>query len=61
MSLKGYEFYDDNNKTQAMFLFKYDYLYIYQELTQERLDEIKSYIENNGHEILQVVDKTKND
>ena len=44
MSLKGYEFYDDNKETEAIFLFKYLYLYIEKPITEKRLNEIKTYI-----------------
>ena len=45
MSLKGYEFLsDDMKRVVARFFFKDLSLYIYEEITDERLQEIKDYI-----------------
>jgi hypothetical protein len=59
MSLKGYEFYDDNNETEAMFLFKYLYLYIYKPITEKRLNEIKSYLKEHNCDIIKTIETYK--
>jgi len=55
MSLKGYEFLDDDNKkVVARFFFKSCGLYILEKITDEKLQRIKDYLEKNGEKILEI-------
>lgn len=54
MSLKGYEFLDDNGNVQACFFFKRLNLIIYKDISEERLEEIKTYIKEKGDKILSI-------
>lgn len=64
MSLKGYEFLsDDRERVVARFFFKDLSLYIYEEISEERLKEIKDYIEEKKDRIAtirKVYEKEKN-
>jgi len=53
-SLKGFQFYDDENKTEATYLFKDRILDIWKEITDERLEEIKKYLKENSCEIIKI-------
>ena len=60
MSLKGYEFLsEDNKRVVARFFFKDLSLYIYEELTSERLQEIKDYILNSKDRIATIIEVYK--
>lgn len=60
MSLKGYEFLsEDNKRVVARFFFKDLSLYIYEELTNERLQEIKDYILNSKDRIATIIEVYK--
>lgn len=60
MSLKGYEFLsEDNKRVVARFFFKDLSLYIYEELTNEKLQEIKDYILNQKDRIATIIETYK--
>lgn len=57
MSLKGYEFLnDDETKVIARFFFKDLSLFLYEKLSDEKLEEIKKYIIDNGSRIHKIVE-----
>lgn len=57
MSLKGYEFLnDDETKVIARFFFKDLSLFLYEKLSDEKLEEIKKYIIDNGNRIHKIVE-----
>ena len=51
MSLKGWEWLDDNGKVTMRFFFKDLSLCIYKNVSLEEIDNFKKYIEDNGMEI----------
>lgn len=53
MSLKGWQFLNDEGKVEASYLFKDRVLDLWLEVTEERLQEIKDYI--GGLEIIEIV------
>ena len=55
MNLKGYNFYDVNNKLQASFSLKDLILTLYQEIDKIRLIEIVNHLGDNGFEIHGIV------
>lgn len=60
MSLKGYEFLsEDNKRVVARFFFKDLSLYIYEELTNKKLQEIKDYILNQKDRIATIIETYK--
>ncbi len=58
MSLKGYQFLnDDKTKVIASYYFKDLTLYLYKEISDEKMKEIKDYLKDNGDwEIRNIVD-----
>lgn len=56
MSLKGYQFYnEDNTQIEAVFLFKDCVLSLFVKVSDARLEEIKNYIKEHGSwEIIRV-------
>lgn len=57
MSLKGYKFLnDDETKVIARFFFKDLSLFLYEKLSDEKLEEIKKYIIDNGNRIHKIVE-----
>lgn len=61
MSLKGYDFFnDDKTKVVARYFFKDLTLYLYEEITGKKMIEIVKYLKENGNfEIRDIVDLTK--
>lgn len=61
MSLKGYQFLnDDKTKVIASYYFKDLTLYLYKEISDEKMEEIKNYLKDNGDwEIRNVIDFTR--
>ena len=56
MSLKGYEFLsEDRKRVVARLFFKDLSLYIYEEITDERLQEIKDYITQSKDRIATII------
>lgn len=53
-SLKGFQFYDDEGKTQASYLFKDRILDIWKDISDERLEEIKRFAEAHSCEIIKI-------
>jgi hypothetical protein len=55
MSLKGYEFLnDDKTKVVARFFFKDLSLFLYEEIDDKKMKEIKDYIKEKGFNILKI-------
>ena len=53
MSFKGYQFFNkDNTKVEAVFLLKDRVLSLFVKVSDDRLKEIKDYIEEQGWDIL---------
>ena len=52
MSLKGYEWLDDDGKVIMSFFFKDLSLYIWEDIREEQYNEFIEYIKNKGFEIL---------
>ncbi len=55
MTLKGWEFYDDEGKTEATFFFRDCILDIWKEISDERLKEMKTYLEEHHEEIIKTI------
>lgn len=51
MTLKGYEWLDEEGNVTMRFFFKDLSLCIYKNVSLEEIDNFKKYIEDNGHEI----------
>ena len=56
MSLKGYYFYnEDNTKLEAMFFFKNQVLTLLERVSEDRINEMKTYIkEHISMEVIKV-------
>ena len=61
MSLKGYQWLNDNGEVAMAFFFKDRSLCIYQNVSLEEIDKFKKYIEDNGFEIFSTENFIKED
>lgn len=54
MALKGWQFLDDDGKVQASYLFKDCVLDIWEEISNERLEQIKKYLNEHDDKIIKI-------
>lgn len=55
MNLKGYNFYNLDDKLQATFILKDLTLMLYEEIDEVRLIEIKNHLEDDGFKIHNII------